>query len=259
MTATTAAPPTTAPRRGEMNRIVAVVRLHFVNTWTILVVPALIMAAILLMNIFVWWLIVENIQSPSDRANAQEGFSYSGAAFYVFIYMMVVAIQAINLTFPYALGYGVTRRNFYLGSAVAFVILSALWAVVLTILCYIELATDGWGLGGRMFSSVYFGDGQWYQRLMLYFAAFLFFFFFGSGVATLYVRWKANGVLAFFAVVALLIVGLLTLVVLTQSWAVVGEWFVANGAYGVAAWSLVPAALSALAGYFILLRATPRN
>lgn len=259
MTAITSTSATTAPRQGETNRIVAVVRLHFVNTWTILVLPAMIQGIILLLNIIIWWLIITSLQSASDRADAQEGFSYSGASFYIFFYMMVVAIQAINLTFPYALGYGVTRRDFYLGSAVAFVLLSALWSLGLTVLSYIEEATSGWGLGGTMFTALYFGDGQWYQRLMLYFVAFLFFLFLGTGVATLYVRWKATGVVVFFAVLALVLVGLLALVVLSQSWGVVGAWFVANGPYGVAAWALVPAALSALAGYFVLRRATPKN
>jgi hypothetical protein len=242
-----------------MNRIVAVTRLHFVNVWTILIVPAIILALVLLVNIAVWWIILSAIDSPESQDNARAGFSYSGVVFYVFVYMMVVAVQAFNLTFPFALGYGVTRRDFYLGSALAFVLLSLMWAVALTVLSFIEQATNGWGLGGAMFSAIYFGDGAWWQRLFLFFAAFLFFFFVGAGVATLYVRWKANGLLAFFVLLAVGIVAALALIIRTDSWPAVGDWFVTNGTYGVATWALLPAALAALAGYFVLRRATPTN
>lgn len=242
-----------------MSRIAAVTKLHFVNPWTVLAVPALILLAILLMNITIWWLILSNVDSAADRADVRDGFSYSGASLFIFVYMMVVAVQAMNLTFPFALGYGVTRREFYLGSAAAFLILSAIWAVTLTVLAAIETATDGWGLGGQMFSAVYFGDGQWYQQLFLFFVWFVFFFFVGAAVAALYVRWKANGLLLFFAAVALLLVGAVALIIRTDSWGSVVSWFVEAGTYGVAAWSLVPAVLAALAGYAILRRATPKS
>ena len=43
------------------------------------------------------------------------------------------------------------------------------------------------------------------------------------------------------------------------SWPAVGEWFAAMGPIGVVAWLLVPTALAAVAGYFILRRATPKS
>ena len=242
-----------------MNRITAVAKLHFVNLWTVLWVPGIILAIILAMNLAIWWLILSAVSDTTNQADVREGFGYSGAVFYIFVHMMVVAVQAFNLTFPFALGYGVTRRHFYLGSMLAFALLSAFWAVVMTVLSLIEQATDGWGLGGAMFSSIYFGDGAWWQRLFLFFVTFLFFFYIGAGVATLYVRWKAKGLLAFFALLAAALVGGFALIVRTDSWSAVGDWFVTNGTYGVAAWALVPAVLAALAGYFVLQRATPRN
>lgn len=242
-----------------MSRIAAVTKLMFVNPWTVLTVPALILFAILAMNITIWWLILSNVATAADRADVREGFSYSGASLFIFVYMMVVAVQAMNLTFPLALGYGVTRREFYLGSAAAFVILSAIWAVTLTVLATIEQATDGWGVGGHMFTAVYFGDGQWYQQLFLFFVWFVFFFFVGAAVATLYVRWKANGVILFFAAVAVLLVGGIAIIIRTNSWGAVWTWIYATGTYGIAAWSLVPAILAALAGYAILRRATPKS
>jgi hypothetical protein len=89
-----------------MNRITAVTKLHFVNLWTIIWVPAIILGAILVLNIAIWWIVLSAIDTAEGRANAQEGFGYSGSTFYIFVHMMVVAVQAFNLTFPFALGYG---------------------------------------------------------------------------------------------------------------------------------------------------------
>lgn len=250
---------TVTHKGAPMSRIAAVTKLIFVNPWTVLAMPAMILFGILLVNITIWWLILSNVESAADQADVRDGFSYSGASLFIFVYMMVVAVQAINLTFPFALGYGVTRREFYLGSAVAFVILSAIWAVTLTVLATIERATEGWGLGGRMFSAVYFGDGQWYQQLFLFFVWFVFFFFVGAAVATLYVRWKANGLLLFFAALAVLLVGAVAIITRTNSWGALWTWVYETGTYGIAAWSLVPAVLAALAGYAILRRATPKS
>ena len=133
------------------------------------------------MNLAIWWIIF-SAATAERRGRCREGLQYSGASIYIFVYMMVVAIQAMNLTFPFALGYGVTRRDFWLGSSLTFVLLSAMYAIGLTILSIIEEATNGWGLGGRMFTAVYFGDGPWSQRLFIFFVAFLFFFFVGAAI-----------------------------------------------------------------------------
>jgi hypothetical protein len=246
-------------RRAMPSRIVAVFRLHFVNVSTTVVVPWLIMAVIFAANYVIWWIIARSVSNPADLADAQEGFSYSGATFYIFVYMMVVAIQAINLTFAFAQGYSVTRRDFYLGTSLAFVALAAMYAAGLTLLSYLEEATGGWGVGGRMFTSIYYGNGEWYVRFLLFLAIFLFFFFVGAATATIYLRWRANGMIAFFAALLLLLVGTAALVTMTENWPAVGDWFARNGANGVIAWTLLPTLLSAVAGYFVLRRATPRN
>jgi len=153
----------------------------------------------------------------------------------------------------------VTRRDFYLGTSLAFVALSAAYAIALTIVSYIEDLTDGWGVGGRMFTAVYFGDGEWYQRLYIFFAAFLFFFFIGAATAAVYVRWRAYGMYIFWGIITIGVVGALYLISQSQSWPVVGEWFAANGTIGVVTWSLIPTVIAALAGYRVLQKATPRN
>lgn len=243
---------------GELRRILNVTRLHLTNKFTIMVLPLLILGFIFLVNLAIWWLIFSNV-GEADRQDASTGMQFSGASSFIFVYMMVVAVQAVNLTFPFALGYSVTRRNFYLGSSVVFVLLSAYYATVMTVMASLERVTGGWGFGGSMFDVIYFRADNLLLQFTLFFLVFLFFFFIGAATASVYVRWRANGMYVFFAVLTLLLVGLVALTTFSGSWPAVGAWFVANGAIGVAVWSLVPTALAAVTGLVLLRRATPKS
>jgi hypothetical protein len=241
------------------NRILAVTRLHFVSPATTIVVPWLILGFIFLVNLAIWAIIFSSVTSEADRADVRDGLSYSGASFYIFVYMGIVALQTVNLAFPFAQGFGVTRRDFYFGTSLAFVLLSAGYAAAITVLSVIEDATGGWGFGGHMFTSVYFGTGPWYVRFGLFFTIFVFFFFTGMIFATVYVRWRAYGILALVAAITVALVAATAVVSLSGSWPAVGEWFASTGVNGVILWSLVPTVASAIAGYFVLRRATPRS
>lgn len=248
---------TTAPA-GAFARIWAVVKLNVASPWTAIILPWIILGVIFVAN-YAIWLIIARATEDDNIGPAAQGFAWSGASMYIFVYMLVVAVQTMNLTFPFALGYGVTRRDFYLGSALTFVLLSAMYAVGLTILAVIEEVTGGWGLGGVMFRAAYFGDGPWYQYLWIFFTAFLFFFFVGAVAATLFVRWKSNGVIGFFIGLGLLLIGIAALFTYTGTWHLFGEFFVNAGFLGTYTWSLVLTAIAGVAGFLVLRRATPKN
>jgi hypothetical protein len=243
---------------GEVQRIFNVTRLHLTNKFPIMVLPLLILGFIFLVNLAIWWIIFASV-GPADAADASQGMRFSGASTFIFVYMMVVAVQAVNLTFPFALGYSVTRRDFYLGTSLLFLLLSLYYAAIMTIMATVERATDGWAFGGAMFDVIYFSADNPLLQFVLFLLVFLFFFFVGAATSAVYVRWRANGMYAFFAVLTLLLVGLAALATVTESWPRVGEWFLANGAMGVALWSLLPTALSAVTGFVLLRKATPKN
>lgn len=241
-----------------VQRIWNVVRLNVANPWTAIIWPWIILAIIFVANLAIWFLIL-SAAPESEHADIREGLQFSGASGYFFVYMLVVAVQTMNSTFPFALGYGVTRRDFYLGSALTFVLLSAGYAAGMTVLSLLEEATGGWGLGGRMFSAVYFGGGGALERLWIFFCLFMFFFFIGAALATVYVRWKAPGMIIFFATLGFLLIGAGAVIVFTDGWSAIGAFFEAAGFVGSYTASLVIAAVAGIAGYFILQRATPRS
>src|SRR5438094_886304 len=92
----------------------------------------------------------------------------------------------------------------------------------------------------------------WIPAMIMFFIWMLFFFAVGAFSASLFMRWRMNGILVAGAVLALLIVGAIALITYTQSWPAVGDWFAANGPLGVTAWLLLPTALAAVAGYAVL-------
>lgn len=246
------------PAPTALRRLWNVVKLHVANPATVIVLPLIILATIFVLNMLIWWLLRATLPEEGELA-ATDGTEWSGASSFVFVYMLIVAVQAMNATFPLALGYGATRRDFYLGSSLAFVLLSAGWALLLGLLAFVEDATNGWGLGGTMFTSVYFGDGGALERTWIFFVLLVFFFFTGAAVAALYVRWKQYGLIGYFVTLAFGLVGVIALIVVTDSGDALVESLVSLGFAGAYALLLVPTALSALAGFALLRGATPRG
>lgn len=254
----TAVVPAPVHETGAFARIWRVVKLHFANPYPVLITPWMIMGIIFLANIVIWWIIRTAVTAPEDAADAVDGFQYSGASFYIFVYMLVVAVLAMNASFAYALGFSSTRRDYFLGTALTFVILAAIYSAGFGVLGLIERATNGWGLGGRMFTAIYFGDHPLVQ-LFATFALFLFFFFIGAVAGAVFVRFRSTGVITFFAILALILIGGAALFTLTGSWGSFAQFFVDAGFVGSYAWSLVPTAIFAVIAFFTIRRATPRS
>lgn len=242
---------TPAPPLGQ--RMLNVARLLVANPWTPIYTPLIILSTIFVLNYAIWQLIELNTED-----GVEENFNNGGVAF-VMIYMLVIAVQNVNATFPFAMGFGVTRRDFYLGSSAFFVVLSAGYAALLAVMGQIERATDGWGLQAQFFAPLYIGDLGPLGWFFLYFAMLLFFFFVGAAVAGFYVRWRAYGMYGFFLGLAVLNVGGALVLTATDTWGTVGQFLTDAGVLGTAAWSLILTALISLGGYAILRRATPRN
>ncbi len=242
----------------QLQRVGRIVRLHFANPWATITLPWIILGVTFLANLAIWTIIYFSVTNSSDKRDVADGMQYSGSTVYIFVYMLIVAIQAISITFPFALGYGVTRRDYYLGTAVNFVILSAIYSVGLTLLGILERLTNGWGIGGRIFTAIFFGD-DWLQNLYIFFVGMLFFFFVGSLFGAVFVRWRGTGITFTFIILGALTIGVVALISLTNGWSAVGTFFAHAGLVGSSSWSLAITALAGVAGFFVLRGATPRS
>ncbi|NYJ19460.1 hypothetical protein [Glaciibacter psychrotolerans] len=245
--------------RTSVARIWSVVRMHLVDRRTYIGIPWLIVAFAFAVSIIISNIIGFATGEGLSGVAATEGQRYSWAVLAPQWYLIVVAVQSIAFGFPFALGFSVTRREFYLGTSLLFVLISAFNAAAFTLLTQIERLTHGWGLGTYMFNALWFGQGAWYVDLLSFFVTQLLVFFIGASIATVYMRWRMPGMLIFWISLALLLLGTVALITYTSSWPAVITWFSAQGTAGIFAWLLIPAVVAAAGGFLALRRATPKN
>ncbi|AYG04345.1 hypothetical protein [Gryllotalpicola protaetiae] len=253
MTTLTAVPQASISTPSAFDRIWRVVRVHYLSWRMTLLFPWAILIGILGVNIAIWYLIV--FASHENHLQTQ----YTGSLSYLFVYQAIVAVQLMNLSFGYALGMSSTRRDFFLGTGLFFVVHAAQFTAGIVLLTYIEQWTNGWGVGGHMFQTVYLGTGPLGQRVFTVFFGLLAVLFLGSIFGAVFVRWRAYGLYAAFGLVLIVLLGAAAMITFTQSWPEVGAWFVRNRALGVVAWSLPVTALCGAIGFVALRRAIPRG
>lgn len=250
-TITTPAPLTLVPR-SLATRITTVVRLLFANPWTAIYTPLLILGAVFLMNMAIWGVVRANIP-PEGEVDV----SINGGVLFLFIYMLVVAVQSVNQAFPLALGYGSTRRDFMLGFGVFAFVLALGYSALLVVASLVERASGGWGIGHSFFTTDELWRAEWWEGFAFSLLAFLLFFSIGAATASVYVRWKALGMYAFWGGLVFLGIGGAALATAVGAWGQIGEFFAWAGVLGSAGWSLIVTALCGLAAWLILRRATP--
>lgn len=257
MSAVTSTPTATIP--SGFSRVWRVVRLLTANPTTVITWPLAILGIIFVMNWAIWWLIFINLESPQFD-DATDGIQFSGASTFIFVYMLIVAVQSINLSFPLALGFGATRRSFSLGSMLTFGMLSVFFASIMTLGAWVEGLTNGWGLRGSFFRTIYFAvDDNWAGQWWVFFCWFAFFSFVGMIFAAVFVRWKGFGLTTAFIVLGIGLLAGVAILTFTDSWLAFWEGLGELGVLGIASSAFVIALLSVPLSHLLLRRATPRG
>jgi hypothetical protein len=237
-------------------RVWNVLRLHAANPWTTLITPWIIFAAIFGANLAIWYAITVSAGGRDKLDPA--AFSNNGGAWWILVYLMVAAVQAMNLTFRFAIGMGFTRRDYYVGSVAYFTLLAMMFATGITVLALVERATNGWGVQGRFFSPWLGNDFPVFQIWYLIAAVALLFIFVGVAAATMWVRWAAVGLYVFFGSLVVGVVASVWLITWTKAWESVGHFFVSHSLFALVSMTLPISAACALFGYVMMRKATPR-
>ncbi|WP_308797504.1 hypothetical protein [Agromyces silvae] len=255
MTAVATAPVATSTSRVRPNELWRIIRLHAVNPSVFFGIPWIILGVAWAVTMVIA-LIIRG--AGGAGADMTEGFGYSWAVLSPQWYLVVVGVQAVAYTFSFALGFGATRRDFWLGTALMFLFVSFEMAVAIATLVQIELATDGWGIGAAMFSSLWYGQEGWLVDFYTTFALQLLVLFIGASATTVYMRWRTRGMLIVALAAVVLVLGLIAIASFTDSWVGVFTWFGSIGVVGVFTIVLGLAAFFAVAGFLVIRRATPR-
>ena len=255
MTAVIDQPIVRTEARSRTHEILRIVRLHCVNPSVFFGIPWIILGGAWAVMMIVG-LIITAANGPTEQM--AEGMRYSWAVLSPQWYLVVVGVQAIGLTFSFALGFGTTRRDFWLGTSIMFAIVSFLNALAIATLVQIEKATDGWGIGIAMFDSLWYGQQGWLNDFYSTLALQLLVLFIGASATTVYLRWRMRGMMIVLFTALALLLAFIAIATFSGSWPALFEWFGSIGIVGVFTIVLAFAVVCAVGGYLVIRRATPR-
>ncbi|WP_431711744.1 hypothetical protein [Glutamicibacter uratoxydans] len=230
-----------------MNRIINVARMQLINKWTFIGIPLVILFGAFLFTMAIFWLV---------RLGGGTEVMFSGGAQAPMWYFLALGIQSLTMTFPFSLAMSVSRRTFFLGTLMLFAVSALALSAFYYVMGLIETATNGWGLGGRFFALDWVANNNAFIQIMFYFVLMVLLFITGFWAATIYMRWRTTGLLIFFIVLGVALLGAAFYLTLAERWGEVWSWMVTWSAGGIALWGGVIALAMAAASYTTLRKAT---
>ena len=198
-----------------MNRVLQAARLHLVNPLVILGIPWLIVAISFAISLAVWHL---------TPAGENDG-GFTGGVMALYITVLVVYVQAVTQLLPFAMGVSLSRRTFYLGTALVAAVQSLLYGVAIAVTVAIENATNGWGRGMNYWAPAIFEVDNPVLQVFASGAPMLAFAFIGVGIGVVHKRWGQAGTWGLIIASLVFFGGLGILLAWLDAWSSVGAWF----------------------------------
>lgn len=198
-------------------RALAVNRMNF-RQWMLIVWPWAIVAAVLAAH----GAILAIVQAQGTELPDVSG---NGVVTTIFIFAVPMYAAIATKHFPFALGLGVTRRDFYAGTALTALINGAVNAAIVLIVAEVERATDGWGVHLEGFSVVYRVTDS---RATVFFAVLLTTLAcaaIGTFGGVIFLHWKVTGIFATMAALAVVIAVAAVVITWQRGWPAVGRFF----------------------------------
>jgi hypothetical protein len=225
-----------------MDRVVAAARLHFIHPMVVLGMPWLIVGLAFAVNLAIWHL---------TPAGAQDG-GFTGGLLSLHITLMIGYVQSVTQILPLAMGMSLSRRSFYLGTALVALVEALLYGAVLSALTAVEGATNGWGAGLSFWAPGFLDVDNPALQVLVSGAPILAFVFLGIGMGVVSKRWGPSGTwvlslgsVALFGALGILITWL-------DGWRAIGTWLtdqsVTTLAVGLPAALAVAVAAASFAG-----------
>lgn len=182
---------------------------------------------------------------------------YTGGLSSIYIYMIVLGSITVKETFPFALGFSVRRRDYYLGTLVMAAATSAVSAFLIWLLAIIENnLIPAWGVNLHFFHLPYLNDGPLAGQFWIYFVVMLCMFWLGFAPASVFQRFRSIGLYGLTAVVLLPATVVGYAATRWNWWGTIFGWFAHQSAFELASWTVPIIAICALGSYACLRRAT---
>ena len=228
-----------------MNTLVNVARYHLVDRITWVVIPWAIMTFSFLVNVVV-----------AATVPAGPHGNYTGGLVTLYVFLLICGVLSMTRSLPFGLMLGISRRTYYLGTALLVVVLGVVYGLGLTVLQLAERATGGWGLSLHFFRVPWIMDGPWYETWLTSFVLLVAFFLYGMWYGLVFRRWSLPGLVVFIA--AQILVALLVVVAVsaTHNWSAVGQFFGTVTALALTGVLAAVAAAMGLGGFTTMRRVT---
>jgi hypothetical protein len=182
----------------------------------------------------------------------------TGAIMSIYIVMLIAHLQTITQVFPFALGLSVTRKAFYLGTAVVVAAQSVLFGLLLVLLEQVEQATNGWGLQLRFFGLDFLVQDNLVAQWLVYTVPFLALSALGVVLGVIFKRWGQTGLYVALVGSAVVLTAAVLMITWQKWWGSVGSFFTEQSTLALVAGYplLIAVALGGL-GFLAIRRATP--
>lgn len=197
-----------------MNRVLQAARLHLINPVVILGIPWLVVGISFAINVAVWHL---------TPAGEDDG-GFTGGVLALYITVLVVYVQAVTQLLPFAMGISISRRTFYLGTALVVVVQSLFYGIVIATLGAIENATDGWGAGMNYWAPGPFEVDNFFLQVLASGVPMIAFAFVGVGTGIIQKRWGQAGTWGLIIASMLFFGGLAILITWLDAWGSLASW-----------------------------------
>jgi hypothetical protein len=197
-----------------MKTLVNVARYHLVDRITYVALPWAILAFSFLINLAI-----------SAMAPRQPSGVYSGGLVSIYVFLLICGVLSMTRELPFGLMLGVSRRSYYLGTALLVLALGIAYGLALTVLQALERASGGWGISLHYFAVPWIMNGPWYQTWVTSFVLLVLFFLYGMWYGLVHRRWSGTGLVAFVVAQMLVALAVVAVVTLTHGWTAFGHFF----------------------------------
>src|SRR5215469_2745941 len=202
------------PLGRRIRRLVNVARYHLVDRITYVALPWGILAFSFVINLA----IAAMAPQPPDGM-------YTGGLVTIYVFLLICGVLSMTRELPFGLMLGVSRRGYYLGTALLVLALGVVYGLALTVLQALERASGGWGFSLHYFRVPWIMDGPWYQTWVTSFVLLLLFFGYGMWYGLVYRRWSVVGLVTFVIAQMLVALAVVAVVTLTHHWTAFGHFF----------------------------------
>jgi hypothetical protein len=226
-----------------MSTLIKVARYHLVQPVLYVALPWGILAFVFLVNLTIMGAI------PDNNGQAR----YVGALVSIYVIVCIAGALSTFRSLPFGLTLGVSRRSYYIGTALLALATGVIYGLPLTVLNLAEGSTNGWGVHMHFFRVPYLLDGPWYLTWLTSLVGLALLFVYGMWYGLIYRRWNLIGMLAFIAAQMLVLLAGALITTWADAWATVGRFFTGLTAAGLTG---LLAALTAalLAGGLVTVR-----